>query len=64
MLYILYSFAFAIINMVNTFFFLRRIISPSPNTYTYTKRLTEILLVKYASKLPIVIARPTIGKIY
>lgn len=33
-----------------------------PNTYAYTKCLTEQLVSDYSKKLPIVIARPSIGK--
>lgn len=34
-----------------------------PNTYAYTKCLTEQLVSDYSGKLPIVIARPSIGMI-
>lgn len=33
-----------------------------PNTYAYTKCLTEQLVADYNAKLPIVIARPSIGE--
>lgn len=33
-----------------------------PNTYAYTKALTEDLVNSYSGKIPIVIARPSIGK--
>lgn len=32
-----------------------------PNTYAYTKCLTEQLVADFGTKLPIVIARPSIG---
>ncbi|XP_076039103.1 putative fatty acyl-CoA reductase CG5065 [Oratosquilla oratoria] len=37
-----------------------KIISPRPNTYTYTKALAEHLLVNDAGKMPISIIRPSI----
>lgn len=39
-----------------------RLIKNSPNTYAYTKCLTEQLVAEYASRIPILIARPSIGK--
>lgn len=35
---------------------------PHPNTYTYSKRLAEILVQKEYPNLPVCIARPSIGK--
>jgi nucleoside-diphosphate-sugar epimerase len=32
-----------------------------PNTYAYSKNLTEQLVSDYSSKFPIAIARPSIG---
>ncbi|XP_065216399.1 putative fatty acyl-CoA reductase CG5065 [Planococcus citri] len=37
-----------------------RLIYPLPNTYIYSKRLTESLLLDYESKVPIIVARPSI----
>ncbi|CAG9794393.1 unnamed protein product [Diatraea saccharalis] len=37
-----------------------KLIQPQPNTYAYTKSLTEDLVSQYAGKFPIVIARPSI----
>ncbi|RVE41879.1 hypothetical protein evm_013468, partial [Chilo suppressalis] len=37
-----------------------KLIEPQPNTYAYTKALTEDLVGQYADKFPIVIARPSI----
>ncbi|XP_055918138.1 fatty acyl-CoA reductase wat-like [Eupeodes corollae] len=37
-----------------------RIIKPWPNTYTYTKSLTEELVRRYGTKIPICIMRPSI----
>ncbi|CAH0699593.1 unnamed protein product [Spodoptera exigua] len=37
-----------------------KIIEPQPNTYAYTKSLTEDLVSQYEGKFPIVIARPSI----
>lgn len=37
-----------------------RLIKTSPNTYAYTKCLTEQLVAEYAQKIPILIARPSI----
>lgn len=37
-----------------------KLIEPQPNTYAYTKSLTEDLVSQYAGKFPIVIARPSI----
>lgn len=34
-----------------------------PNTYAYTKALTEDLVSSYDNRIPIVITRPSIGKI-
>lgn len=38
------------------------LLQPHPNTYTYSKRLAEILVEKQHPVLPICIARPSIGK--
>lgn len=32
-----------------------------PNTYAYTKALTEDLVYSYAGRIPLVITRPSIG---
>jgi fatty acyl-CoA reductase len=37
-----------------------KLIAPMPNTYTYTKKLAETLLVQEGSNLPIAIVRPSI----
>ncbi|XP_047542413.1 putative fatty acyl-CoA reductase CG5065 [Vanessa atalanta] len=37
-----------------------KLIDPQPNTYAYTKSLTEDLVSQYVGKYPIVIARPSI----
>lgn len=37
------------------------ILKNSPNTYAYTKCLSEHLVAEYASKIKIAIARPSIG---
>lgn len=39
-----------------------QIIRPWPNTYTYTKALSEELVRRYGQKFPITIIRPSIGK--
>ncbi|XP_026332442.1 fatty acyl-CoA reductase 1-like [Hyposmocoma kahamanoa] len=39
-----------------------KLMEPQPNSYAYTKSLTEDLVSQYAGKFPIVIARPSIGK--
>lgn len=39
------------------------LLQPHPNTYTYSKRLAEILVEKQHPALPICIARPSIGKL-
>lgn len=44
----------------NVFFF--RLIQSEPNTYSYTKAITEDLVAEYGSKFPLAIARPSIGK--
>lgn len=38
----------------------KRLIAPHPNTYTYTKRLAEILVRDEYPNLPICICRPSI----
>lgn len=38
------------------------LLGPHPNTYTYTKRLAEILVRSEASALPVCIVRPSIGE--
>lgn len=40
-----------------------QIIHPHPNTYTYSKRLAEILVAEEYPNLPIAVVRPSIGKI-
>lgn len=40
----------------------RKLIAPHPNTYTYTKRLSEILVRDEHPNLPICIVRPSIGE--
>lgn len=37
-----------------------KLITPQPNTYAYTKSLTEDMVSQYEGKFPIVIARPSI----
>ncbi|XP_065220769.1 putative fatty acyl-CoA reductase CG5065 [Planococcus citri] len=37
-----------------------QLIHPLPNTYIYSKRLTESLLLDYQSKVPLIVARPSI----
>lgn len=37
------------------------ILNPHPNTYTYSKRLAEILVEKEYPNMPVCIARPSIG---
>lgn len=41
----------------------QRIIAPWPNTYTYTKALTEELVRQYGERIPIAVIRPSISKI-
>lgn len=38
------------------------LLGPHPNTYTYTKRLAEMLVRSESSSLPVCIVRPSIGK--
>lgn len=38
------------------------LLHPHPNTYTYTKRLAEILVRNEYPNLPVVITRPSIGE--
>lgn len=38
------------------------LIGKRPNTYTFTKALTEQMLLKEAGNLPVAIVRPSIGK--
>lgn len=40
----------------------QRIIAPWPNTYTYTKALTEELVRQYGEKIPVAVIRPSISK--
>lgn len=39
------------------------IMEPWPNSYTYTKALSEGLIQKYKDQLPIVVIRPSIGEL-
>lgn len=39
------------------------LLHPHPNTYTYSKRLAEMLIRDEHDKLPVAIARPSIGKL-
>lgn len=39
-----------------------RLLKGLPNTYAYTKALTEDLVNSYSGQIPIVITRPSIGK--
>lgn len=45
------------------FFNIFRLLKGLPNTYAYTKGLTEHLVNGYSGKIPIVITRPSIGKV-
>ncbi|XP_022903743.2 fatty acyl-CoA reductase 1-like, partial [Onthophagus taurus] len=38
----------------------KRLLGPHPNTYTFTKRLAEIIAVDMADKVPLIIPRPSI----
>ena len=40
-----------------------KLLGPHPNTYTYTKRLAEILIRNEYLNLPVCIVRPSIGKL-
>lgn len=40
------------------------LLKPHPNTYTYSKRLAEILVRDHYETMPVIIARPSIGKCY
>lgn len=40
------------------------LIKPHPNTYTYTKRLTETLVANEHKNMRVAIVRPSIGKYY
>lgn len=42
--------------------FAQKIISPWPNTYTFTKAITEDLVRKYGKHFKITIVKPSIGK--
>lgn len=39
-----------------------KLLKNAPNTYAYTKCLTEQLVTEYADKIPIAIVRPSIGE--
>lgn len=39
------------------------LLNPHPNTYTYSKRLAEILVQKEYPNMPVAITRPSIGKL-
>lgn len=38
------------------------LLKPHPNTYTYSKRLAELLVRDHYESMPVIIARPSIGK--
>lgn len=42
--------------------FFLRILGDYPNTYAYTKALSEGLAAEYMDKLPVLVIRPSIGK--
>ncbi len=46
-----------ILNMITP-----KLLKGLPNTYAYTKALTEDLVSSYDNRIPIVITRPSIGK--
>lgn len=41
-----------------------KLIAPWPNTYTFTKAIAEDLIREYSERLPIVVIRPSVGKIF
>jgi len=41
--------------------FISSLIDPLPNSYIFTKRLSELLIAEYEGKVPLIITRPTIG---
>jgi hypothetical protein len=47
--------------LIALFFFLR-VLGGYPNTYAYTKALSEGLVAEQMDKLPVLILRPSIGK--
>lgn len=56
---------FACFLNINIKFYLQltpSLIGRRPNTYTFTKALTEHMLLKQAGNLPVAIVRPSIGK--
>lgn len=40
----------------------KKLIEPHPNTYTYSKRLAEVLVANEADNINVAIVRPSIGK--
>nr|XP_022908492.1 cytochrome b5-related protein-like [Onthophagus taurus] len=40
----------------------KRLLGPPPNTYTYTKRLAEMIAVDMGDKIPLIITRPMVGR--
>jgi alcohol-forming fatty acyl-CoA reductase len=40
-----------------------KLIAPWPNTYTFTKAISEDMIRQYQEKLPIAIIRPSVGKL-
>lgn len=50
------SFSDDVVNALTT-----KIIDPWPNTYTFTKAVSEDMIRQYQSRLPIAIIRPSIG---
>ena len=38
------------------------LLKPHPNTYTYSKRLAELFIRDHYDTMPVIIARPSIGK--
>lgn len=42
----------------------RDLIKPHPDTYTYTKRLGEVLIARESNHMRVVIVRPSIGKYF
>lgn len=46
---------------IEIFFYIYRLLNGLPNTYAYSKALTEGLITSYGAKIPIVVCRPSIG---
>ena len=56
-----YRQALQLLDVLEAYVLTDKLISPWPNTYTFTKAISEDMIRQYQDKLPVAIIRPSVG---